>query len=91
VWLALELSRHLGNRRDSAEVDHAGIENFHHDKVLTTLRIFAFRHNVINSDVYPPIVLDPFKNLKLHFSHQYLPAQSVEQDFFNKNSFFIKR
>jgi hypothetical protein len=33
----------------------------------------------------------PPKNLILHFSHQYLRTQSAEQDFFNKNNFFIKQ
>jgi hypothetical protein len=39
----------------------------------------------------PPIVLYSSNNLTHHFSHEYLESQSVEQDFFNKNSFFIKR
>jgi hypothetical protein len=40
--------------------------------------------------ISPDRALSP-KNLTLHYSHQCLQTQSVEQDFFNKNSFFIKR
>jgi hypothetical protein len=46
---------------------------------------------MMKSEVYAPGPALPPKNLTLHFSHQYLQTQSVEQDFFNKNSFFVKQ
>jgi hypothetical protein len=53
--------------------------------------LFSRDYTIINSEVYPPDRALPPKNQTLHFSYQYLQTQSVEQDFVNKNSLFIKR
>jgi hypothetical protein len=54
-------------------------------------RPLSSKFTVINSEVHPADHALSQKNLALHISHQYLQTQSVEQDFFNKNSFSIKR
>jgi hypothetical protein len=58
---------------------------------------FSYRHHFFAClyshqfwGISPDRALSP-KNQTLHFSYQYIQTQSVEQDFVNKNSLFIKQ
>jgi hypothetical protein len=66
-------------------------ENENRRFYLQRKKILSTEDKVINSGVHPADRALLPKNLTLQFSHQYLQTQSVEQEFFNNNSFFIKR